>query len=276
MIEKYFGGEIPVATAREPLDEELITQAQAASGILETEMERLQFGGSLTAVMDVVKRANKYIDETMPWVLARDEAQKPRLGAVLYNLAETLRICSILLLPFMPRTPQRIWEQLGISSVEHAKLTEWSQAKTFGVLPAGLRVSKGEALFPRVEWEHSEQDQAPVLEPPLAPEIDISEFAKLDLRVVEVLEAEKVAKADKLLKLTVALGPERRTIVAGIAAHYRPEELVGKFIVVVANLKPAKIRGVESQGMVLAASSGELLSIISPVRAGLSAGAKVK
>lgn len=278
MIEKYFGGELPECTAHQPIDDELRGQAQAALGLLETEMDRLQFNGALTAVMDVVKRANKYIDETTPWVLAREEAQKARLGTVLYNLAETLRICSILLLPFMPRTPQRMWEQLGIDSVEYTSLTAWAQGDKFGVLPAGIRVKKGEALFPRVEWDVAQPETLAesVLELPLAPEVDICEFGKLDLRVVEVLEAEKVQKADKLLKLTVALGPERRTIVAGIAAHYKPEELIGKFVVVVANLKPAKIRGIESQGMVLASSSGELLSVISPVRDGIVSGSKVK
>lgn len=276
MIEKYFDGIIPPSVAHQPIDDELRGQAQAALSLLEIEMDRLQFNGALTAVMDVVKRANKYIDETSPWVLAREEAQKARLGTVLYNLAETLRICSILLLPFMPRTPERMWEQLGIGSMKHADLTAWAQAQTFGVLPAGLRVKKGESLFPRVEWEQTELATREVLELPLAPEIDISEFTKLDLRVVEVLEAEKVQKADKLLKLTVALGPERRTIVAGVAAHYRPEELVGKSVVIVANLKPAKIRGIESQGMVLAASCGELLSVISPVREGIESGSKVK
>ena len=278
MIEKYFGGELPECTAHQAIDDELRGQAQAALGLLETEMDRLQFNGALTAVMDVVKRANKYIDETTPWVLAREEAQKARLGTVLYNLAETLRICSILLLPFMPRTPQRMWEQLGIDSVEYTSLTAWAQGDKFGVLPAGIRVKKGEALFPRVEWDVAQPETLAesVLELPLAPEVDICEFGKLDLRVVEVLEAEKVQKADKLLKLTVALGPERRTIVAGIAAHYKPEELIGKFVVVVANLKPAKIRGIESQGMVLASSSGELLSVISPVRDGIVSGSKVK
>ena len=284
MIEKYFGGEIPASTAHQPLDDELINQAQAALGLLETQMDQLQFNGALTVVMDVVKRANKYIDETAPWVLARDEAQRDRLATVLYNLAETLRICSILLLPFMPHTPKRIWDQLGLGANEYAGTTEWDQARTFGVLPAGLHVKKGEALFPRIEFEpakieaavEAKLDKDDVLELPLAPEIDISEFGKLDLRIVEVLAAEKVAKADKLLKLTVALGKEHRTIVAGIAAHYKPDELVGKFLVVVANLKPAKIRGIESQGMVLAASSGELLSIISPAREGIISGSKVK
>lgn len=274
MIERYFGGVIPAPRQAEDIDEDLRSIALRASVQLEAEMDKLQFGGALTAIMDVVKRANKYIDETTPWVLAKDEAQQPRLGTVLYNLAETLRICSVLLLPFMPRTPQRIWEQLGIGSDKYSGLTTWQKTKEFGVLPSGLNVQKGEALFPRVEWQAPVSE--PALEPPLAPEIDIAEFAKLDLRVVDVLEAEKIPKADKLLKLTVALGPETRTIVAGIAQHYRPEELVGKQVTIVANLKPAKIRGIESQGMVLAVSSGDNLAVISPARLGLPAGAKVK
>jgi len=276
MLEKYFGGKVPEPNVTAPIDENLRELALGTAAALETEMDRLQFGAALTAVMDLVKRANKYIDETTPWVLAKNPEDKGRLGTVLYNLAEVLRIVSILLLPFMPRTPQRIWEQLGIADAEHSNLTAWDQAKQFGVLPAGVTVQKAEALFPRVEWTDEAQTVEQKLEPPLAPEVDITDFAKLDLRIVEVLEAEKVPKADKLLKLTVALGPERRTIVAGIALHYQPQELVGKRVVIVANLKPAKIRGIESQGMVLAASNGDVLSVVSPLREGIVPGAKVK
>lgn len=277
MVEKYFAGKVPSPIETEGIDDELKCMAQAACSQVELEMDKLQFGAAISAIMDVVKRANKYIDETTPWILAREQ-RMDRLATVLYNLAEVLRIASVLLLPYMPRTPERIWEQLGLDATEHQAVTTWQSTREFGLLPAGVTVRKSDALFPRVEWQPQVPpvEEAPELDPPLAPLVDITDFSKLDLRVVEVLAAEKVPKADKLLQLKVALGPEERTIVAGIAAHYKPEELVGQKLLIVANLKPAKIRGIESQGMVLAASSGELLSVVSPIRPGISSGAKVK
>lgn len=275
MIERYFDGKVPSPSAAEHPDAELTELAAGVKGALVQAMENLQFGPALGAVAEVVKRANKYIDETAPWVLARDEAQRERLGTVLYNLAESLRICSILYLPFMPRLPRRIWEQLGLGSEEESPLTSWSSAGSFGVLPPGTAVQKGDSIFPRVELARvaSPAPEAPPLK--LEPQIDISEFAKADLRVATVLAAEKVEKADKLLKLRVSLGSEERTVVAGIAASYKPEEIVGKQIVLVANLKPARIRGIESQGMILAASDENGLQIIAP-RGPVAPGSRVK
>ncbi len=285
MVERYFAGVLPapVDVAREEQDGELKALACGARGLVEKEMENLQSGGALGAIMAVVSRANKYIDDNSPWILAK-EGKKDRLATVLYNLADTLRIVGVLLLPFMPRTPGRMWAQLGLGP-EHEALLTWELAQQPGVLPSGLMVKKGPAIFPRVDLSLTPNEQMAepevirpplTLEPPIAPVVAYNHFAQLDLRLVEIIAAEKVAKADKLLKLTVSLGSEVRTVVAGIAEHYRPEELVGRQVVIVANLESAKIRGIESQGMVLAASSGELLSLIEPARQGLALGSKVK
>ncbi|MBS3873388.1 MAG: methionine--tRNA ligase [Firmicutes bacterium] len=275
MVEKYFDGVLPAPHegAKEGQDDELVRIARGALPIVEREMDNLQFSLALGAILDVVARANKYIDDNSPWALAK-EGKKERLATVLYNLAESLRIVGVLLEPFMPRTPRRIWQQLGLAAREHAALVEWQSAGQFGLLPAGLQVKKGEALFPRVELPAAELP--PQIEPPLEPSVDYADFAKLDLRLADIVAAEKVAKADKLLKLTVSLGGEMRTVVAGIAEHYKPEDVVGLQVVIVANLKPAKIRGILSEGMVLAASQGEILSLLTPFKSGLGAGSKVK
>ena len=277
MMEKYSQAKVPPRLLAGEPDGDLIAQARALPRSVAVHMDSLQFGAALSEILELVKRGNKYIDETLPWQLAR-EKNFDRLSTVLYNLAEVLRICSVLLLPFMPRTPQRIWEQLGLSAVEHAHVLTLKSAAEFGRFPAGLAVRKGAPLFPRIEWQPvaDEETETSPLSPPLLPIVDITDFDKLDLRVVEVLAAEKVPKADKLLKLTVALGTLQRTIVAGIATHYTPDERIGKKLVVVANLKPAKIRGIESQGMVLAGDDGQCLSVVSPARENLSSGAKVR
>ncbi|MBT9176303.1 MAG: Methionine--tRNA ligase [Firmicutes bacterium] len=277
MMEKFSHSKTPANILADEPDAALIAQARALPEAVRTHMESLQFGGALAEILELAKRGNKYIDETAPWQLAR-EKRFDRLSTVLYNIAESLRVISILLLPFMPRTPQRIWEQLGLDAHAHGDILTLASASTFGLLPVGLNVKKGEPLFPRVEWEpraEPETTTTDTLTPPLLPAVDITDFAKLDLRVVEVVAAEKVPKADKLLKLTVLLGPTTRTIVAGIATHYSPDELIGKRLVIVANLKPAKIRGIESQGMVLAASDEYNLAVLSPARDGLCSGAKV-
>lgn len=275
MIERYFGGAVPAPAQDAHPDAELTDLAGGAKAALVRSMDGLQFGPALGVIAEVVKRANKYIDETAPWVLAKDEAQRERLGTVLYNLAESLRICSILYLPFMPRLPERIWSQLGLAGAHSSPVTSWHSAGTFGLLQPGTIVRKGESIFPRVDLT---QAPAPVPQAPplsLEPEIDISQFARADLRVATVLLAEKVEKADKLLKLRVSLGSEERTVVAGIAASYSPEEMVGRQIVMVANLKPVRIRGIESQGMILAASDEHGLKIIAPGGT-VAAGSKVK
>ncbi len=277
MIEKYFNGQIPSVAEATDFDASLLALAGETKGRVEQAMDKLRPQEALAAIWDLVKRANKYIDETMPWVLAKEEAKRPQLATVLYNLADVLRLTATLLQPFMPRTPQKIWEQLGLDVGQEA---DWEQAVP-GRLVAGQSVKKGKPLFPRRDLEEelaywqAEHTETKPLSPPLAEEIDIDLFSRIDLRVVTVLEAEKVPKADRLLKLQVALGPEKRTIVAGIAQHYSPEELVGKQVVIVANLKPAKIRGIESQGMILAAADEQGLAVLTPQQP-VEAGSKAK
>ncbi|NLW17314.1 MAG: methionine--tRNA ligase [Firmicutes bacterium] len=277
MIEKYFNGRIPSVAEATDFDASLLALAGETKGRVEQAMDKLRPQEALAAIWDLVKRANKYIDETMPWVLAKEEAKRPQLATVLYNLADVLRLTATLLQPFMPRTPQKIWEQLGLDVGQEA---DWEQAVP-GRLVAGQSVKKGKPLFPRRDLEEelaywqAEHTETKPLSPPLAEEIDIDLFSRIDLRVVTVLEAEKVPKADRLLKLQVALGPEKRTIVAGIAQHYSPEELVGKQVVIVANLKPAKIRGIESQGMILAAADEQGLAVLTPQQP-VEAGSKAK
>ncbi len=275
MIEKYFAGKIPAPEQATAFDASLLSVAAKTKGQVEQAMDTLRPQAALEAIWQLVKRANKYIDETTPWVLAKEESTRPELATVLYNLADALRLTGILLQPFMPQTPEKIWDQLGL---EANTVAAWEDAVP-GLLVPGQRVRKGEAIFPRLDlatelaaWEKKEVKP---LSPPLADEIDIDLFGQVDLRVVTVLAAEKVPKADKLLKLQVALGPETRTIVAGIAQHYQPEALVGKQVVIVANLKPAKIRGIESQGMILAAADENGLAFLGPEHP-VEAGSKAK
>ena len=206
-------------------------------------------------IWQLISRANKYIDESMPWALAKDPAQKERLNTVLYNLAEVLRIVAILVSPYIPHTSPKIYAQLGLAVAEFSLVdTAW------GGLPANTAINKQQPVFPRIDLAEKMAEVAPQLPEPLAPlkeEFSIDDFAKCDLRVAKVLAAEKVKKADKLLKLEVDLGHETRTVISGIALHYQPEELVGKHVVMVINLKAAKIRGVESRGMILAASDDQ-------------------
>ncbi|QGP92013.1 Methionine--tRNA ligase [Neomoorella glycerini] len=289
MIEKFNGGVIAAPSAPEPLDEELKAIARAVPDEVDAALNNFEFARALTAIWRLVNRANKYIEETAPWALAKDPLKKPRLQTVLYNLAEAMRQATIMVGPFMPGVPARVWEQLGLEGVP-AALT-WESLATWGGIPAGTRVRRGPALFPRIELNEQEGEgpvagqetpaaAAPAVKEETAAkpgeeEITIEEFARIKLRVAEVLAAEKVANADKLLKLEVKVGDERRTIVAGIARYYRPEELVGKKVVIVANLKPAKLRGIVSQGMVLAAVADDTLSLVTPERA-IQDGAQVR
>ena len=224
---------------------------------------------------------NKYIDETMPWVLAKDEASKAKLAGVLYTLSEAIRIISIMIEPFMPRTPEKIWVQFG---VERGELTAWDTIHTFGTLPKEVTAKKGENMFPRIDKEKElailEAHAKTIADPADAKkdekakeskaeeveevsEITIDDFSKVQLKVGEVIECEKVPKADKLLVSKIKIGDEVRQIVSGIAAYYKPEEFVGKKVVVVTNLKPVKLRGILSQGMVLCASddNGNLVAV---------------
>ncbi|EAX48048.1 methionyl-tRNA synthetase [Thermosinus carboxydivorans Nor1] len=267
MIGRFNGGVIEGPGANEPIDLELVELAQNTAAAYEKHMENMEINAAIKEVWGLIGRANKYIDETAPWALAKDATKKSRLNTVLYNLAEVLRIVSILISPFMPQAAPKIWSQLGIE--DNFGNMRLDDAQRWGQLKAGTRVNKPEPIFPRIEVKADEEPAATATpRPPVAAaaptpaEITIDEFAKMDLRVAKVLACEKVPKADKLLKLTVDLGAEQRTIVSGIALHYQPEDLVGKNVVLVANLKPAKIRGIESRGMVLAASSGDKLVLV--------------
>ncbi len=302
MIDKYFEGSVPENRVAGDFDNELISLVKETPGKVEDLLDRLQFSTALAEIWKAVARTNKYIDETMPWVLAKDEANGPRLAQVMYNLAETLRIIAILIQPFMPETPAKIWGQLGI---EDRSLVEWDKAKEWGLYPAGIHVNKGDVIFPRIDIKKeleeiekmSENAQAaqkpeaavnsaekkPAAEKPTAQTEDetnanlitIDDFAKVDLRVARVLEAEKVEKADKLLKMKLQVGDEVRQVVSGIAKYYTPEEMVGKTLILVANLKPVKLRGIESQGMILAASNEDGLSLVT-VDKDMASGAQVR
>lgn len=292
MIDKYFGGVIPGDRAEGNPDNELKKAVMEVPMKVEELMDQLQFGSALAEVWKAISRTNKYIDETMPWVLSRSEADRPRLAAVMYNLAESLRIISILLQPFMPETPAKIWGQLGIGGCSEA--LQWESAKKWGSYPENVPVCKGEVIFPRIdtkkELEELEMMNGKTAEPaPKAAEkentapaeaagpelISIEDFARIDLRVARVLEAEKVEGADKLLKLKLEMGSEIRQVVSGIAKYYQPETLAGKYVILVANLKPVKLRGIESQGMILAASDDKSLALAT-LDGFMESGAKVR
>ncbi|HWR08554.1 methionine--tRNA ligase [Sporomusa sp.] len=284
MIGRFNGGVIEAPGETEAIDQELIELARVTAAQYEKHMEYQDINAALKDVWALIGRTNKYIDETGPWALAKDPAKKGRLSTVLYNLAEVLRIVAILISPFTPVTAPKIWQQLGLGT-EFANIT-LGEAQAWGRLPAGTVVAKPEPIFPRIEEKPEESvATAPVeaaaadsttdtqAQEPGISEITIDEFAKIDLRVAKVLAAEKVKKADKLLLLTVDLGTEQRTIISGIAKHYEPEQLVGQNVVMVVNLKPAKIRGIESRGMVLAASCDDRLQLVT---ADMPPGSRVK
>lgn len=259
MIQKYFGGTLPTDMEKDALDDDLIRVVTETPQKVEQLLDQLQFSTALQEIWRAVSRTNKYIDETAPWILAKDESKKPRLAQVLYNLAESIRIVSILIEPFMPETPAKIRHQLGICD----DCSSWESAKEWGRLGRNP-VQPGEVIFPRIDLEKElkelEKTASPAESkklPELLPQIAIDDFAKLDLRVAKVLACEKVEKSDKLLKLQLDIGLETRQVVSGIAKYYTPEEMVGKKVVLIANLKPAKLMGIESQGMILAASSKE-------------------
>ena len=266
MIEKYFGGVIPENCEKEDIDYELINLALKASEDAEKAIDKLNIPEALDVIFNVIGRANKYIDETTPWILAKDEAKKNRLGTVLYNLAEALRISAVLLSAFLPETADKIFAQLNITN------KTWESLKEFNGTVVGTTVKKGENLFPRIDVEAKLEELAAMNKTerkpikPIKDEITIEDFEKIDLRVVKVKACEPIKGAKKLLKLTVELGGEERQVISGIAKFYKPEELVGKNVVLVANLKPVKLRGELSQGMILAASTDDdsMLSVVNP------------
>lgn len=271
MVIKYFGGTLPADRQADDADNELISMASALRDKAAAFMDETQLNNALAEIFKVISRANKYIDETSPWVLAKDEANKARLAAVMYNLLETIRITSTLLSCFMPETMPRVWEQAGISE----DIVTYENAGKFGVLPVDVTVKKGDIIFPRidVDKEIAELNELimaaqPKKEPentgvlPLADIIGFDDFSKIDLRAAAVVSCEKVKKANKLLCLQLDDGMGGRQVVSGIAKWYKPEDLVGKKIIVVANLKPAKLCGVESDGMIVAADVGEDARVI--------------
>ena len=272
MIEKYNGGTVPALTdATDPLDEDLKAIAIGAASKVEANMDKFAFNMALEDIWTVVRRANKYIDETMPWVLAKDEKDKPRLDNVLHNLAEAIRIVSVLIEPFMHTTSGKIRKQLGLWFAEPV----WADAFTFEMMN-GEQVKKGDPIFPRLDIEkeleelealqHAGKEKNIPLE--LKPEIEFDDFDKIDFRVGTILSAEKHPKADKLLVFQVKMGTETRQIISGVAKHFTPEECVGRKVVVVANLKPRKLRGLESNGMIMFADDvkdgKETLAFVSP------------
>ena len=263
MADKYFGGTLPAERLAEDIDNELIGMAKALYDAVTPLIEEAQLSKALEEIFRVVSRANKYIDETEPWVLGKSEDKKARLASVLYNLLETIRICSGLLFPFMPRTMPKVWEQIGADS----ELAAYDTLKDFGRLPENVTVHKGGVLFPRIDVDKEIDELNAILQPAKeirededldkANIIKIDQFAEVKLRSGEITACEKVAKSKKLLKLTVDDGRNGRRIVSGIANWYKPEELIGRKIVFVANLAPAKLCGELSEGMILACDAGE-------------------
>lgn len=285
MINQYFDGVIPEYKGSfSEYEKSLLEENIEGVKRYEQAMENMEFSVALTSLWQVISRANKFIDETMPWKLAKDPSKQEELAGVLAHLAETLRRVAVLLQPFMTETPKKMFDQLNI---QDENLKSWDSLANFGQIPQGTKVQKGSPIFPRLEIEKEveyikgkmggsikEPEKKEVTEDQ-TPEITINDFAKIDLRVAKVIHAEPVKKANKLLKLQLDLGYEKRQVVSGIAEHYKPEELIGRKVIVVANLKPAKLRGEISEGMILAGEKDGVLSLAT-VGDDLPIGAKVK
>ena len=267
MVCKYFDGVMPAPIAKEAIDNELINMALAAPKKVEDFMENYKIPEALATIWELISRTNKYIDETTPWILAKDEENKGRLGTVMYNLMESLRFSSVMLSSFLPSTSEKMNAQLKND------VTTWESLSSFDGTKAGTVVEKGDVIFPRIDVEAKLAEleelrlktleeaksavNEEVIKNPIKEEITIDDFEKIDLRVVKVLECEPVKKAKKLFKLKVDLAGEERQVISGIAMHYKPEELVGKYVVLVANLKPVTLRGELSQGMIIAAAPSD-------------------
>ncbi|RAL23162.1 methionine--tRNA ligase [Thermoflavimicrobium daqui] len=292
MVEKYNGGLIPESMNHATdFDQDLIQLTAKTIKSYEETMDKMQFSVALTTVWDLVRAGNKYIESTTPWNLAKDEAKKNILGAVLYNLLEVLRIVSILIQPFLIQAPAKIWQQLGLQAGEH---THWDSIYHFGHLPTGIKVKKEKPIFPRLEMEKEVEEILAMMTGPAKDEvikkeevpkkeskdqvegiITIDDFMKVDLRVAEVVQAEPVKGADRLLKLQLNLGGQIRQVVSGIAEFYRPEELIGQKVICVVNLKPVKLRGEKSEGMILAAKEGNQFALVT-VSSDIPTGVRVK
>ncbi|MBR5858117.1 MAG: methionine--tRNA ligase [Phascolarctobacterium sp.] len=290
MIEKYHGGVVTNTGVIEAVDEDLMALVKTTAENFAKDMDAMEINSAIKGVWALISRANKYIDETAPWILAKDEAKAARLQTVMYNLAETLRVVAILVAPFIPSTSPKIYTQLGLEVPAEFLLTD----AEFGKIADGTKVQKGEPLYPRIEIAEDgatiiggkryepkvDVAPAPVEEPkvemePIKEEITIDAFEKIDLRVGTVKAAEKVKKSKKLLKLQVMIGDEERTIVSGIAQYYEPEALICRNVIVIANLAPAKLFGIESFGMLLAASDGNGNLVLADAP-GMASGSRVK
>lgn len=293
MIEKYFNGVIPKNAAFDAnMDEAFISMITALPAKVEADMNSLQINNALEDIWAVISRANKYIDENAPWILAKDPAKADRLGTVLYNLAEMLRYTAVLLKPFLTHTPEKMLKQLGI---DDEKLATWESIQSFGGICPGTHVCKGDAIFPRIDVKKELEELEAIKEEnmkaaamaaqandiqepeetddvPLKPEITIDDFDKIDLRVGEIIEAKKAEKSKKLLIFKVKAGNTERQIVSGIAKYFTPEEMIGKKVIFVANLKPATLAGNLSEGMLLAAEDKDgnlaMLTVDKPLPAG--------
>ncbi len=268
MVEKYFDGVVQEPIKKEQIDDELIKLALETPVKIEKNMDNLRIPEALDSIWDLITRSNKYIDETTPWILARDEAKKDRLGTVLYNLLESLRIISVCISPYLPETSTKMYKQLNTNVIS------WDSTASFNGTKAGTIINKGEVLFPRIDVDKKIEELNKLKEKKAAQnfkekslkkQISIDDFDKVDLKVAKVLKCENIKGSNKLLKFQLQMGKEQKQIVSGIAKYYKPEELVGKYVVVVANLKPVKLKGEISEGMILSAASddGSKLSIVS-------------
>jgi methionyl-tRNA synthetase len=285
MINKYFDGVIPTYEGNVTEFDALIVQAQKDTvNKYEEAMEDMEFSVALASIWQYVSRTNKYIDETQPWALAKDENKRAELASVMTHLAESIRHIAVLLQPFLTRTPEKIFAQIG---VKEDVLKTWESTTRFNMLKEGTKVEKGEPMFPRLDREEevafikeqmqgsAQKEEKPVVKEEPSEEIIIDDFMKVELRVAQVTQVEPVKKADKLLKLQLDLGYEKRQVVSGIAKFYKPEELVGRKVICVTNLKPVKLRGELSQGMILAGEDENGLSLAS-VDQNLANGTKIK
>lgn len=285
MVNKYFDGIVPAPAEKEAIDDELISLALSTPAKVEAKMDELRVADAITEIFNLLRRSNKYIDETMPWVLGKDPEKKDRLSTVLYNLLESIRFGAVMLDSFLPSTSKSILDQIKSDK------DNWDSLKEFNGIVPGSKLEKPQILFARLdinkkraeiakEFEVAKKTEAPKKEekkkdkksPEGVVDITIDDFAKVDFKVAEVLEVEKHPKADRLLVLQLKVGEETRQVVSGIAEHYTPDQLIGKKVILVANLKPVKLRGIKSQGMILAATMGDKLTLVT---ADIESGAKV-
>lgn len=265
MINKYFDGVVSDGSVAGEFDEDLKSVATGAINKMEAKMKGLHVADSIDEIWAVVDRANKYIDETTPWILAKNEEDKPRLGTVLYNLAETIRIIAALLSSYMPETAQKIAAQINADNIDY------ESTKTFGLLKPGTKVGEAVPLFARIDAdkkleelaaEHEAKTEKKIEIAPYKDYIEFDEWEKLDIRVGKVLECEPVKKSKKLLRFTLEVGSEKRQILSGISQFHKPEELIGKNVIFIANLKPRKMMGLESCGMILSAEYNDSLTVL--------------